>query len=207
MAAAIADSVRREILEMLRVRPLPARRIAACFPISRPAVSRHLRVLRECGLVHDTATGRERHYRLDATRLAEISDWLAGFTTPAAPHANADQSPAGAGTAGVVPVGAAAAGVGAAGFEAAGLEAAGLEAAGVRPAGAQVVGVEAADVDGVEVVGVGAADAGAVDAGAAGVGAAGLWDRRLDALETEVQRTRRDRRRGGAAPDRQEKTA
>ncbi|MET0414750.1 MAG: metalloregulator ArsR/SmtB family transcription factor [Actinoplanes sp.] len=83
VAAAIADPVRREILEMLRDGPLPARRIAARFPISRPAISRHLRVLRECRLVHDTADGRERHYRLDASRLTEVSDWLAGF--PPAP--------------------------------------------------------------------------------------------------------------------------
>jgi DNA-binding transcriptional ArsR family regulator len=79
VAAAIADPVRREILEMLRDQPLPARRIAERFPISRPAVSRHLRVLRECGLVRDTADGRERLYRLQPARLTELSDWLAGF--------------------------------------------------------------------------------------------------------------------------------
>ena len=60
VAAAVADPIRRAILEMLRDRPLPARRIAERFPISRPAVSRHLRVLRECGLVRATADGRER---------------------------------------------------------------------------------------------------------------------------------------------------
>ncbi|WP_250033180.1 ArsR/SmtB family transcription factor [Paractinoplanes maris] len=79
VAAAIADPVRREILEMLRDRPLPARRIAERFPISRPAVSRHLRVLRECGLVHDTPDGRERVYRLDPSPLTGIKHWLAGF--------------------------------------------------------------------------------------------------------------------------------
>ena len=79
IAAAIADPVRRAILELLREQPLPARQIAARFPISRPAVSRHLRVLRECGLVHDTLTGRERRYRLDPSRLAELTTWLSGF--------------------------------------------------------------------------------------------------------------------------------
>jgi DNA-binding transcriptional ArsR family regulator len=79
VAAAIADPVRRQILELLRAGPLPARRVAERFPISRPAVSRHLRVLRECGLVHDTADGRERVYRLEPARLTELSDWLAGF--------------------------------------------------------------------------------------------------------------------------------
>ncbi|WP_250007416.1 helix-turn-helix transcriptional regulator [Actinoplanes sp. M2I2] len=82
VAAAIADPVRREILTMLREGPLPARRIAARFPISRPAVSRHLRVLRECGLVHDTLTGRERLYRLDPSPLTSLSDWIAGLTAP-----------------------------------------------------------------------------------------------------------------------------
>lgn len=82
MAAAIADPVRRAILELLRERPLPARRIAERFPISRPAVSRHLRVLRECGLVRDTAEGRERLYRLDTTRLTEITKWIAVVRAP-----------------------------------------------------------------------------------------------------------------------------
>ncbi|MBM2616061.1 winged helix-turn-helix transcriptional regulator [Actinoplanes sp. LDG1-06] len=87
VAAAIADPVRREILELLRDGPMPARRIAGRFPISRPAVSRHLRVLRECGLVHDTLTGRERLYRLDVTPLTALTTWLAGF--PAEPPAAA----------------------------------------------------------------------------------------------------------------------
>ncbi|MBL7257736.1 ArsR/SmtB family transcription factor [Paractinoplanes lichenicola] len=83
VAAAIADPVRREILEALREGALPARRIAERFPISRPAVSRHLRVLRECGLVHDTLVGRERMYRLDTAPLTEVGDWIARFA-PAA---------------------------------------------------------------------------------------------------------------------------
>jgi len=119
VAAAIADPVRREILEMLRERPLPAQRIAERFAISRPAVSRHLRVLRECGLVRDTPAGRERHYRLDPAPLTRITDWIAGLTVT--------------------------------------------------------------DAD--------------------------LWNRRLDALETEVHRTRRDRRRAATPPDRQENSA
>ncbi|WP_432989123.1 ArsR/SmtB family transcription factor [Dactylosporangium sp. CA-233914] len=80
VAAAVADPVRRRILEALSVRPLPAGRIAEAFPISRPAVSRHLRVLRECGLVRDTVVGRERHYELDAGALAELGDWIARLT-------------------------------------------------------------------------------------------------------------------------------
>ncbi len=53
--------------------------IAARFEISRPGVSRHLRVLREAGLVVDEPRGRERVYRLDARPLAELDDWLAPF--------------------------------------------------------------------------------------------------------------------------------
>ncbi|GID27957.1 metalloregulator ArsR/SmtB family transcription factor [Paractinoplanes brasiliensis] len=83
-AAAIADPVRRHILAMLRDGELPARRIAERFPISRPAVSRHLRVLRESGLVHDTLVGRERMYRLDTGPLTEVAEWIAGFGAPVA---------------------------------------------------------------------------------------------------------------------------
>jgi len=117
VVAAIADPVRRQILEVLRAGPLPARRIAERFPISRPAVSRHLRVLRESGLVRDTLVGRRRLYELDPSRLAGLIEWLDQFT------------------------------------------------------------------------------------------AAAGWERRFDALETEVYRTRRERRRGGPTDRRQENTA
>jgi DNA-binding transcriptional ArsR family regulator len=83
VAAAIADPVRRAILVMLREQRLPAGEIADRFTISRPAVSRHLRVLRESGLVRDTLTGRERHYELDPTRFAELLEWLNQFTLTA----------------------------------------------------------------------------------------------------------------------------
>lgn len=115
VAGAIADPVRREILAMLRGGRLPAGKIADRFPVSRPAVSRHLRVLRDSGLVHDELTGRQRFYRLDPAPLAGLAEWLAPFVT-------------GAG----------------------------------RPE----------------------------EAG----GEAGAWERRFDALETEVHRTRRERR-------------
>jgi DNA-binding transcriptional ArsR family regulator len=85
--------------------------------ISRPAVSRHLRVLRESGLVRDTLVGRQRIYEIDASRFAALIEWLDQFT----PAAN--------------------------------------------------------------------------------------WQRRLDALETEVYRTRRERRRPDTTDQRQENTA
>jgi DNA-binding transcriptional ArsR family regulator len=80
VAGAIADPVRREILVMLRERRMSAGQIADRFAISRPAVSRHLRVLRESGLVHDELTGRRRFYRLDPAPLAALVEWLAPFT-------------------------------------------------------------------------------------------------------------------------------
>jgi DNA-binding transcriptional ArsR family regulator len=74
---ALADRIRRDILRMLRDAPLPAGAIAAAFSVSRPAVSRHLRVLREAGLVIDEASGRERVYRLEVAPLAEVEAYLA----------------------------------------------------------------------------------------------------------------------------------
>lgn len=81
VADAIADPVRREILVMLRHAPLTAGEIAAGFSISRPAVSRHLRVLRESGLVRDEQAGRHRRYSLDRSRLGPLTAWLAQFDT------------------------------------------------------------------------------------------------------------------------------
>lgn len=77
VAAAIADPVRREILTMLRGRTMSAGEIADRFEVSRPAVSRHLRVLRESGLVVDELVGRRRLYRLDTAPLAPLVEWLA----------------------------------------------------------------------------------------------------------------------------------
>ncbi|MCX6464019.1 MAG: metalloregulator ArsR/SmtB family transcription factor [Pseudonocardiales bacterium] len=74
--AALADPVRREIVELLADGEVTAGAIADRFPVSRPAVSRHLRVLREAGLVRATERGRERVYRLDRAPLAELDRWL-----------------------------------------------------------------------------------------------------------------------------------
>ena len=75
-AAAIADPIRRRVLELVRDEELPAGEIAAQFTVSRPAVSRHLRVLRESGLVQERRAGRERLYRADPGPLAELRSWL-----------------------------------------------------------------------------------------------------------------------------------
>jgi DNA-binding transcriptional ArsR family regulator len=76
VAYAVADPVRRDILMMLRDGGMPAGEISGRFDISRPAVSRHLRVLREAGLVVDEVRGRERWYRLDTAPLAPLVSWL-----------------------------------------------------------------------------------------------------------------------------------
>lgn len=79
VADAIADPVRREILMMLRHTSLTAGDIAARFDISRPAISRHLRVLREAGLVQDQQIGRHRRYSLVRSRLGDLTAWLSQF--------------------------------------------------------------------------------------------------------------------------------
>lgn len=80
VVSAIADPVRRSILVMLRGERLAAGEIADRFAISRPAISRHLRVLRESGLVRDTLVGRRRLYELDPSRFTVLTAWLGQFT-------------------------------------------------------------------------------------------------------------------------------
>jgi DNA-binding transcriptional ArsR family regulator len=86
VAGAIADPVRRKILLMLRAGPLPAGDIAGRFDISRPAISRHLRVLRDSGLVRDEHVGRQRMYALDSAKLDVLTDWIAQFSAPVGKH-------------------------------------------------------------------------------------------------------------------------
>jgi DNA-binding transcriptional ArsR family regulator len=78
-AAAISDPIRRRVLELVRDRELAAGELAAQFDVSRPAVSRHLRVLRDAGLVHERKEGRHRLYRADPGPLAELREWLDGY--------------------------------------------------------------------------------------------------------------------------------
>lgn len=77
----VADPTRRRILDLLRAADRPAGEIADAFPVSRPAISRHLRVLRQAGLVHERRDGRRRVYRLDPAPLAEVDRWLDGYRT------------------------------------------------------------------------------------------------------------------------------
>jgi DNA-binding transcriptional ArsR family regulator len=74
--AALADPTRRRILELLRDDEVSAGQLAEEFVVSRPAVSRHLRVLREAGLVRSRVDGQRRLYALDPRPLAALDEWL-----------------------------------------------------------------------------------------------------------------------------------
>ena len=76
---ALADPTRRAILTLLRQGSQPVNGIASDFPISRPAISRHLRVLREAELVTEIKVGRNRLYELNAGPLRDVDDWLAHY--------------------------------------------------------------------------------------------------------------------------------
>jgi len=73
---AIADPTRRELLALLAEGEIAAGDMADRFPVSRPAISRHLRVLREAGLVRSRTEGRRRLYALDPAPLRELDAWL-----------------------------------------------------------------------------------------------------------------------------------
>ena len=72
---AIADPNRRAIIGLLANRPLTLNEIAGHFPVSRPAISRHVKILTECGLITITPQGRERHCEVRLQRLKEVADW------------------------------------------------------------------------------------------------------------------------------------
>ena len=78
---ALADDNRRTMLETLADGPATAGELAALLPIARPGVSRHLRVLREAGLVEARQEAQRRVYSLRPQPLTEISDWLTRYLT------------------------------------------------------------------------------------------------------------------------------
>ena len=77
--AALADPIRRRVLEKLVTGPQPVGQIAAGLPISRPAVSQHLKVLRDAGLVSGRADGARRIYTVDPQGLGAMRAWLDQF--------------------------------------------------------------------------------------------------------------------------------
>ena len=77
--AVLGDRTRRAIVEHLAAGPLAVRELADLLPVSRPAVSQHLRVLRDAGLVSERAEGTRRVYRLDEAGVLALRDQLDTF--------------------------------------------------------------------------------------------------------------------------------
>ena len=81
--AALADPTRRAVFERLREGPRPVGELARDLPVSRPAVSQHLRVLKDAGLVTERRDGTRRLYRVDSNGVAAIRDYFDQFWTEA----------------------------------------------------------------------------------------------------------------------------
>ena len=75
----LADPTRRRVFERLRAGPRPVNLLAAGLPVSRPAVSQHLKVLKEAGLVEERSEGVRRIYSLSREGLTELREWLDSF--------------------------------------------------------------------------------------------------------------------------------
>ena len=72
---AIADPVRRDIIGLLANETLTVNKVAENFRISRPAISKHLRILNECGIISINKNGRERYCKIQPKSLIPVSDW------------------------------------------------------------------------------------------------------------------------------------
>ena len=81
--AALNDPTRRAVFERLRHGPRPVGEIARGLPVTRPAVSQHLKVLKEAGLVDDRSAGTRRIYHIDPKGLGAMRAWLDQFWTAA----------------------------------------------------------------------------------------------------------------------------
>jgi DNA-binding transcriptional ArsR family regulator len=81
---ALADATRCQIVEMLLAEPQPVHRLTEAFPISRPAISRHLRVLRDAGIVREKRRGRENVYVVQLAALDKVRAWIALVPSAAA---------------------------------------------------------------------------------------------------------------------------
>src|SRR5262252_1966706 len=73
---ALADPTRRAVLDLLRRGSQPAGQIASAFPVSRPAISKHLRLLRRAHLVREHREGRNRVYQLNPEPLRAVDNWI-----------------------------------------------------------------------------------------------------------------------------------
>jgi DNA-binding transcriptional ArsR family regulator len=82
---ALGDATRRALLELLRAAPRTVNDLARTFPMSRPAISKHLRILRQAGLVIERRRGRNRYYRLVPEAVEAVADWVATLRRPIRP--------------------------------------------------------------------------------------------------------------------------
>ena len=78
---AISDPTRREIINLLAHQSLNLNAVAENFDISRPAISKHIKILTECGLIKINQQGRERFCEVKLHKLTEVADWLEQFRT------------------------------------------------------------------------------------------------------------------------------
>jgi DNA-binding transcriptional ArsR family regulator len=76
---AIADPTRREIINLIAQQSMNLNAIADNFGISRPAISNHIKILNECGIITIEQVGRERHCKIQPENLKEVSDWIGQF--------------------------------------------------------------------------------------------------------------------------------
>lgn len=77
---AIADPTRREIINMLTAESMNLNSVADKFDVSRPAISKHIKILVECGLIGITQKGRERYCEAKPERLKEVADWVEQYS-------------------------------------------------------------------------------------------------------------------------------
>jgi DNA-binding transcriptional ArsR family regulator len=76
---AIADPTRRDIITLIARQPLTPNMVADQFDVSRQAISKHMKILTECGLLTYKVRGREYYYSIQAKKLSEVDDWLQPF--------------------------------------------------------------------------------------------------------------------------------
>ena len=76
---AIADPIRRDIIGLIAKNPQTPNAVADSFDISRQAISKHIQILTECGLLQLQVQGRNHYYTVQPQKLAEVNDWLEPF--------------------------------------------------------------------------------------------------------------------------------
>jgi DNA-binding transcriptional ArsR family regulator len=78
---AIADPTRRDIISLVARNGMTPNEVAASFDISRQAISKHIKILMECGILMIDQQGRDRHYSIQPKKLAQVADWIEPFRT------------------------------------------------------------------------------------------------------------------------------